>query len=249
MFNVLCAKSSDLSLQSLLLLLFRKVQTESATGSSTSSRVRSMLSIEVEMIDFDTQACVLRLKGRNVEENPYVKVNIDLFGSTSAFYHCQCYFYFSADGGLPHSRYWGKPQIYPDEKLLACCCSGENWYGLWPGSECRCCSSHNAGGHSQCVLAHWSHDSCSSKNWCCNSSQKEIKSFPTRKGIKLSTHLHLSAWLTHFGLGYESFLRKCTPSNAAPHQLWSRSLHSDRFAWIRQGPVLWIYDAVGPQDW
>nr|CAG4644837.1 EOG090X07BV [Leptodora kindtii] len=52
----------------------RKVQTESATGSSTSSRVRTMLSIEVEMIDFDTQACVLRLKGRNVEENPYVKM-------------------------------------------------------------------------------------------------------------------------------------------------------------------------------
>ena len=44
-----------------------------------------MLSIEVEMIDFDTQACVLRLKGRNVEENPYVKVNTDLFGLTSAF--------------------------------------------------------------------------------------------------------------------------------------------------------------------
>lgn len=34
-----------------------------------------MLTIEVEMVDFDTQACVLRLKGRNVEENPYVKVN------------------------------------------------------------------------------------------------------------------------------------------------------------------------------
>ncbi|XP_059352470.1 protein pelota-like isoform X2 [Daphnia carinata] len=51
----------------------RKVQTESATGSS-SSRVRTMLTIEVETIDFDTQACVLRLKGRNVEENQYVKM-------------------------------------------------------------------------------------------------------------------------------------------------------------------------------
>ncbi len=53
----------------------RKVQTESATGSSSSSRVRTMLTIEVETIDFDTQACVLRLKGRNVEENQYVKVH------------------------------------------------------------------------------------------------------------------------------------------------------------------------------
>lgn len=55
-------------------VVIRKVQTESATGSSSSSRVRTMLTVEVETIDFDTQACVLRLKGRNVEENPYVKV-------------------------------------------------------------------------------------------------------------------------------------------------------------------------------
>uniref|UniRef100_A0A0K8TRP8 Protein pelota homolog n=1 Tax=Tabanus bromius TaxID=304241 RepID=A0A0K8TRP8_TABBR len=52
----------------------RKVQTESATGSSTSSRVRTTLTIKVEDIDFDTQACVLRLKGRNIEENQYVKM-------------------------------------------------------------------------------------------------------------------------------------------------------------------------------
>jgi len=50
------------------------VQTESATGSSNSYRVRTTLTISVENIDFDTQACVLRLKGRNVEENKYVKV-------------------------------------------------------------------------------------------------------------------------------------------------------------------------------
>nr|CAG4649379.1 EOG090X07BV [Scapholeberis mucronata] len=52
----------------------RKVQTETATGSSSSSRVRTMLTIAVETIDFDTQACVLRLKGRNIEENQYVKM-------------------------------------------------------------------------------------------------------------------------------------------------------------------------------
>uniref|UniRef100_A0A6M2DF58 Protein pelota homolog n=1 Tax=Xenopsylla cheopis TaxID=163159 RepID=A0A6M2DF58_XENCH len=52
----------------------RKVQNESATGSSTSSRVRTILTIRVETIDFDTQACVLRLKGRNIEENQYVKM-------------------------------------------------------------------------------------------------------------------------------------------------------------------------------
>lgn len=52
----------------------RKVQNETATGSSSSSRVRTMLTIKVESIDFDTQACVLRLKGRNIEENQFVKV-------------------------------------------------------------------------------------------------------------------------------------------------------------------------------
>ena len=53
-----------------------KVLTESSTGSSSSNKVRTMLSIRVETIDFDTQACVLRVKGRNVEENEYVKVCI-----------------------------------------------------------------------------------------------------------------------------------------------------------------------------
>ena len=51
-----------------------KVLTESSTGSSSSNKVRTMLTIRVETIDFDTQACVLRVKGRNVEENEYVKV-------------------------------------------------------------------------------------------------------------------------------------------------------------------------------
>lgn len=52
----------------------RKVLTESSTGSSSSNKVRTMLTIRVETIDFDTQACVLRVKGRNVEENEYVKM-------------------------------------------------------------------------------------------------------------------------------------------------------------------------------
>ncbi|KAK9873137.1 hypothetical protein WA026_021372 [Henosepilachna vigintioctopunctata] len=53
----------------------RKVQTESSTGSSSSNRVRTTLTICVENIDFDTQACMLRLKGKNIEENQFVKMN------------------------------------------------------------------------------------------------------------------------------------------------------------------------------
>lgn len=52
----------------------RKVQTESTTGSVGSSRVRTTLTLCVEAIDFDSQACQLRVKGTNLEENQYVKV-------------------------------------------------------------------------------------------------------------------------------------------------------------------------------
>jgi len=52
----------------------RRVQSESATGSTSSSKVRTTLTIQVESTEFDTQACVLRVKGRNVEENQYVKM-------------------------------------------------------------------------------------------------------------------------------------------------------------------------------
>ncbi|XP_072341523.1 protein pelota homolog [Scyliorhinus torazame] len=53
---------------------FRKVQTESATGSVGSNRVRTTLTICVETIDFDAQACMLRVKGTNIQENDYVKM-------------------------------------------------------------------------------------------------------------------------------------------------------------------------------
>jgi len=52
----------------------RRVQQESATGSTSSSKVRTTLTIQVETTDFDVQACVLRVKGRNVEENQFVKM-------------------------------------------------------------------------------------------------------------------------------------------------------------------------------
>ncbi|XP_041094692.1 protein pelota homolog [Polyodon spathula] len=52
----------------------RKVQTESSTGSVGSSRVRTTLTICVETIDFDSQACQLRVKGTNIQENEYVKM-------------------------------------------------------------------------------------------------------------------------------------------------------------------------------
>uniref|UniRef100_A0A803J6A9 Protein pelota homolog n=1 Tax=Xenopus tropicalis TaxID=8364 RepID=A0A803J6A9_XENTR len=52
----------------------RKVQTESSTGSVGSNRIRTTLTICVETIDFDSQACQLRVKGINIQENQYVKM-------------------------------------------------------------------------------------------------------------------------------------------------------------------------------
>lgn len=56
------------------LLYYRRVQSESSTGTVTSERKRTILCIEVTDIHFDTQACTLRVNGKNVEENEHVKV-------------------------------------------------------------------------------------------------------------------------------------------------------------------------------
>ena len=52
----------------------RKVQSESATGSVTTQKVKTTLTIQVEQTQFDPQEGQLRLTGRNVEENAFVKV-------------------------------------------------------------------------------------------------------------------------------------------------------------------------------
>lgn len=52
----------------------RKIITESATGSTGANKVRTTLTISVESIDYDFEACMLRVKGKNVEENQYVKM-------------------------------------------------------------------------------------------------------------------------------------------------------------------------------
>uniref|UniRef100_A0A1A9VZM9 eRF1/Pelota-like N-terminal domain-containing protein n=1 Tax=Glossina brevipalpis TaxID=37001 RepID=A0A1A9VZM9_9MUSC len=52
----------------------RKVQKETATGSSFSNRVRTTVTIRVESIDFDTQTRILGLRGSNIVQNRYVKM-------------------------------------------------------------------------------------------------------------------------------------------------------------------------------
>ncbi|KAJ3190284.1 hypothetical protein HDU85_000579 [Gaertneriomyces sp. JEL0708] len=52
----------------------RRVVSETATGSTDKNTVRTVLTIKVEDVEFDTQACMLRVAGRNVEENKFVKM-------------------------------------------------------------------------------------------------------------------------------------------------------------------------------
>ncbi|CAN6487259.1 unnamed protein product [Victoria cruziana] len=53
---------------------FRKVQREAASGGRDSERVRLKLEIQVEDIDYDNAASVLRLHGKNIMENEHVKI-------------------------------------------------------------------------------------------------------------------------------------------------------------------------------
>jgi len=52
----------------------RRVTTESATGSTSSTRVHMNLVIRVVALDFDTQASQLHVSGRIIEETKYTKV-------------------------------------------------------------------------------------------------------------------------------------------------------------------------------
>jgi protein pelota len=52
----------------------RKVQNESATGSVTTTRVHTTLTITIEKTDFDVQAGALHVSGPVTEENKYVKM-------------------------------------------------------------------------------------------------------------------------------------------------------------------------------
>jgi protein pelota len=52
----------------------RYVVSESNTGSTSKDSVRLTLSIAVETVEFDVQVCMLRVNGRNIEENKYVKM-------------------------------------------------------------------------------------------------------------------------------------------------------------------------------
>lgn len=51
-----------------------KVQSESATGTVETQRVKTTLTIQVTAIDFDTAACHLRVNGQTIEENKFVRL-------------------------------------------------------------------------------------------------------------------------------------------------------------------------------
>lgn len=52
----------------------RAVTRESATGSTSKTKIKMMITIKVEAITFDADECALRVKGRCCEENEHVKM-------------------------------------------------------------------------------------------------------------------------------------------------------------------------------
>ncbi|KAL0087246.1 eRF1 domain 1 [Phycomyces blakesleeanus] len=52
----------------------RRLQAETSTGSTSSQRIRLVLTITVETVDFDPQAGLLRINGRVASESPHVKM-------------------------------------------------------------------------------------------------------------------------------------------------------------------------------
>ncbi|KAH7290902.1 hypothetical protein KP509_30G068600 [Ceratopteris richardii] len=52
----------------------RKVQRETSSGTREAERVHTRLEIEVEAVDYDNVANVLRIRGKNVTENEHVKL-------------------------------------------------------------------------------------------------------------------------------------------------------------------------------
>lgn len=53
---------------------FPKVKKESSTGSSTTSRIKMTLTVLVESTEWDAQTCSLRLRGKTISENDFIKL-------------------------------------------------------------------------------------------------------------------------------------------------------------------------------
>lgn len=52
----------------------RKIQKENSTGTVSNDRVKLMLAISVENVDFDPAGGTLRVSGKNLDDNKFIKV-------------------------------------------------------------------------------------------------------------------------------------------------------------------------------
>jgi protein pelota len=68
LYNLIC--EGDLITASTI----RNVVKETNTGSTVKNRVKMVLKIAVERVEFDAEQCSLRVNGKNVEENEHVKL-------------------------------------------------------------------------------------------------------------------------------------------------------------------------------
>ncbi|KAJ0013671.1 hypothetical protein Pint_21354 [Pistacia integerrima] len=59
---------------SVMAVTVRKVLREAASGGRDAERVKLKLEIKVEVADYDKEGSVLRIRGKNILENEYVKI-------------------------------------------------------------------------------------------------------------------------------------------------------------------------------
>ena len=64
----------DKKFNSVLFVIATQVVKESNTGSTAKTRIQMHLKIKVERVEFDAEKCALRVSGKNVEENEFVKM-------------------------------------------------------------------------------------------------------------------------------------------------------------------------------
>ncbi|XP_043720647.1 protein PELOTA 1 [Telopea speciosissima] len=67
-YNLICQGDTVMA------VTVRKVLRESASGGRDAERVKLKLEIKVEAVDYDKEGSVLRLRGKNILENEYVKI-------------------------------------------------------------------------------------------------------------------------------------------------------------------------------
>ncbi len=145
---------------------FRKVVKESATGSTTSSKIRLNLTIQVERVQFDPDTCVLRLSGRNREESEHVKVRKENDRDAHSRIKFRPAFPITSDGGVPYLGPGAAAEFHHPKGLLGHSGARPFGRGLRPGQAGRSRRHCHAARPGQYLPSHGLHDHRAAADRC-----------------------------------------------------------------------------------